>query len=393
MQFKVLLFLILFIPFFNSCGSSSSSSTSQTFTLEEKKFVHELFLTEYLWYDDVPSTINYAQYNEPQEMINTLRVTPPDLWSFTLTEEEYENFANQQTIGFGFGYTSDLQIFLVRIDSPAYGKLQRGDQIVEVNQQSATSTLIKEASQNVDQATQFKVIRNGTVVETTVTPQEYSFKVSLGKIITQENKKIGYLRYDSFTESSVNEFEAIFTNFHNENINELVIDLRYNGGGSLSTASVLLDNITNAYPGNIQIYLDWNDKNQNRNSIYAFEERDFQDGNELTMQRVIFLVTKDSASASEALINALKPYLGENNIITIGENTHGKPVGMSGRAYGINYYFLINFFVKNSADQTSSFEGIAPTCSAEDDITHLMGDENETMFATALYYIQNNRCP
>ncbi|WP_295420718.1 S41 family peptidase [Sulfurovum sp.] len=395
MMHKFLFSLLLSVSLLlNSCGSNShSDGNSQVFTLQEKEFLHRLFLTEYLWYYRVASHVDYAQFSIPQEMINTLRVNPPDKWSFTMTSQQYEDFVNQRTTGFGFGYTQDLQIFLVRIGAPAYGKLQRGDQIMQINGQEASTSLLREASQNLNAAATFTVLRNGSMVDVTVTPREYSFKVSLGKIILQGSKKVGYLRYDAFTESSVAEFETIFTTFHNENIDELVIDLRYNGGGSLAVASSLIDNITNAYAGQRQMYLDWNANYKNRNANYTFEDADLQDGNELAMQRVLFLVTKDSASASEAVINALKPYLGDANVITVGEETHGKPVGMTGRTYGQNYYFLINFFVKNNADETTSFDGIPVTCTAEDDIGHIMGDKNETMLSAALYYIQNNGCP
>ena len=392
---KFLFTLILAISaLLNSCGSNSDSNGgSQLFSLQEKEFVHTLFLTEYLWYDKVASNVDYTQFSAPQEMINTLRVNPPDKWSFTMTAQQYEDFVNQKTVGFGFGFTPDLQIFLVRIDSPAYGKLLRGDRIIQIDGEEASNLLIREASQNINKATIFTVLRNGSMVDVTVTPREYNFKVSLGKIIQQGSKKVGYLRYDAFTESSVAEFETIFTIFHNENIDELVIDLRYNGGGSLAVTSSLIDNIISDHSGQRQMYLDWNANYKNRNANYTFEDADLQDGNELTMQRVIFLVTKNSASASEALINALKPYLGNENVITVGEETHGKPVGMSGRTYGQNYYFLINFFVKNNADQTTSFDGIPVTCSAEDDISRIMGDTNETMLSTALYYLRNNTCP
>jgi len=395
MSHKFIFSLLLPVFFLlNSCGSNSHSDGSpQTFTLQEKEFLHTLFLTEYLWYDQVTSTVDYTQFAAPQEMINQLRIDPPDKWSFTMTQQQYEDFANQKTVGFGFGFTTDLQIFLVRIDSPAYGKLLRGDKIIQINGEDASSSLIREASQNVNKTAVFSLLRNGSMVDVTVTPGEYTFKVSLGKIITKGSKKIGYLRYDSFTESSVAEFETIFTTFHNENINELVIDLRYNGGGSLAAASSLIDNIISNHSGQRQMYLDWNDNYKNRNANYTFEDADMQDGNELTMQRIIFLVTKNSASASEALINALKPYLGDTNVITVGEETHGKPVGMSGRTYGQNYYFLINFFVKNNADETTSFNGIPVTCTAEDDTSRIMGDENETMLSAALFYIQNNTCP
>lgn len=385
----------------NSCGSNSGSGTiintvieetTETFSLDEKQFLHNLFLTEYLWYDEVASNIDYAQYKDPQLMINDLRITPPDEWSFTMTQQEYEDYANQKTAGFGFGYTSDFVVYLVRINAPVYEKLFRGDKILEINGEAVTNTLVSQASQNLNVSSTFTVLRDGSEMDVILTPSEYSFNVSLGKIIPQGTQKVGYLRFDSFTESSVAEFETIFSTFHNENIDELVIDLRYNGGGSVATASALLDNITNAYSGQRQMYLDWNANYQKNNTRYTFEDTDMQDGNELNIPRVFFLVTKNSASASEAVISALIPYLGADNVITVGDATHGKPVGMTGKTYGLNYYFLINFFVRNNAGDTSSFDGISTTCIAEDDLTHLRGDENETMLKTALYYIETGSC-
>lgn len=399
---KLYIILILTISLLlNSCGSNSGSGTiinvgvtdtTETFSLDEKQFLHHLFLTEYLWSDDVASNIDYAQYTDPQLMINDLRITPPDEWSFTMTQQEYENYANQKTAGFGFGYTSDFVVYLVRINAPVYGLLFRGDQILEINGEAVTNTLVSQVSQNLNVSSTFTVLRDGSEIDVTLTPSEYSFNVSLGKIITQDSKKVGYLRFDSFTESSVAEFETIFTTFYNGNIDELVIDLRYNGGGSVATASALLDNITNAYASQRQMYLDWNVNYKHNNTGYTFEDTDMQDGNELNIQRVFFLVTRNSASASEAVISALVPYLGADNVITIGDDTHGKPVGMSGKIYGLNYYFLINFLVRNNAGDTTSFDGIPTTCTADDDLTHLMGDENETMLKTALYYIENGSC-
>ena len=401
MATKFFLALLLSVSLLlNSCGSGGGSSIDylidpevETFSLEEKEFLHNLFLSEYLWFQDVPSSIDYAAYSDPQSMISALRVDPPDLWSFTMTQQEYEDYTNQKTAGFGFGYRSDFIIYLVRINAPAYELLYRGDEILEINGKAVTALLIKEASDNLNTPTTFTLLRDGSEMDVTVTPREYTFNVSLGEIIiTQSEKKVGYLRYDSFTETSVAEFEAIFTTFHNTDIDELVIDMRYNGGGSVVTASALLDNITNAYPYQRQMYLDWNIDYKQQNSSFSFEDAELQDGNELTMPRVFFLTSKVSASASEAVISALIPYLGKDNVITIGDVTHGKPVGMSGRSYGINYYFLINFFVKNNANATTSFDGIPVTCAAEDDLTHLMGDTNEIMLKTALNYIETGVC-
>ncbi|NOR55827.1 MAG: hypothetical protein GQ531_06415 [Sulfurovum sp.] len=394
MKLKKIVSLSLLALALSACGGGGSDSASSVgLSNSEKIFVHNLFLDEYLWNTQVAEQIDYGDYSTRQGLIDGLKVTPPDIWSFTITAQEYENFANQKTAGFGFAYASDFTLSLVRIDAPAYEKLFRGDKLLQVNGEAVTQENISAAASNLNNPTSFKLLRNGSEVTVVVTPSEYSFKVSLGKVIDHNGKKVAYLRYDSFTESSVEEFEAIFTTFKNANVDELVIDMRYNGGGSILTASLLLDNITDAYPEQRQVYLDWNDDLKSNNNTYTFSDLDLQDGNELTMPRVFFLTTSNSASASELVISALTPYLGKSNVITVGEATHGKPVGMTGRTYGENFYFLVNFLVRNNAEETTSFEGIPVTCAAEDDITKRMGDPEEKMFATALYYIDNTSCP
>ena len=385
--------LFLFTILFNACGSGSHSNktSKQPFSKSEKEFVHQLFLTEYLWYDQVPSDIDYSTVDTPEALVDTLRVTPQDKWSFSLTAQEYDDLVNQKTEGFGFGFSSDYTILYTFIDSPAYGKLKRGDKILEINGHTISQENLTQAKESLGKSTTFTLLRGGDSVEVNIVPRAYTFKVTAAKIISQNHtQKVGYLRYDGFNSSSVPEMEKAFTTFKNANITDLVIDLRYNGGGSVTVASTLLDNITNAYPGKRQGYLDWNENYKNKNENFYFSTE--VEPNDLRMKRVFFLVTKNSASASELVISALKPYLGDANVITIGTATHGKNVGMGGRNYGDNYYFLVNFFVKNNANQTISTHGIPATCHAQDDLSHALGDPNEAMLKTALHYIQTHQC-
>ena len=397
MYFKHLLdsLTLTLLLLLHGCGGGSGSDTSsaQTFTLDEKQFVHNLFLTEYLWYEDVPQSIDYANYSTPKSLIDALRINPPDRWSFMMTAQEYDNFINQTTAGFGFGYTQDYTIYIVRIGAPAWQKLQRGDKLISVNGMPVSDAKIRTASKSLGTETTFTLDRNGTIIDIQVTPQEYTFKVTQASTINYNGKKVGYLRYDSFTSTSVGEIEQAFTTFKGAGIETLIIDLRYNGGGAVAVASILLDNIHNSAPRQRQFYLDWNANYQANNETYYFEDADEQDGNELNIGKVYFLVTQDSASASELIISALKPYLGESSVITIGENTHGKNVGMRGRVYGTNYYFLINFYVRNNDGETTSFDGISPTCTAADDLTHLRGDPAESMLQTALIHFDTGTCP
>ncbi len=378
-----------------SCGGSGGGSNggsivvkppAGSFPQAEKDFVYGLFTSEYLWYDEVASNVDYSAFDTPQALIDGLKVEK-DRWSFAMTDQEYEDYVNQKTAGFGFRYKNDFMILQVLIDAPAYHTLYRGDKILEINGETVTQENLAKASQNLNVETTFKVLRDGSEVDVVITPKQYTFKVTMGKVL---NNKIGYLRYDSFTSTSVGEFEAEFTKFKSAGIKDLIVDLRYNGGGSVDVASTLLDNFSNQHAGERQVYLDWNANYKSKNSAYYFSDE--IEANDLNMQRVIFLVTKNSASASELVISALKPYLGNSNVVTIGDATHGKPVGMNGRTYGSDYYFLINFYVRNNAGETTSLNGIPATCTAEDDLTHLMGDPEETMLKTALHYIDTGSC-
>jgi C-terminal processing protease CtpA/Prc len=375
----------------NSSESTSQKTSAQTFTQAEKAFVHDLFMTEYLWYEDVPENIDYDTYTTPQSLVDALRVDPPDRWSFALSAQEYESMINQKTSGFGFGYLTDYTIYMVLIGSPAEGKLRRGDRIVEVNGEAVSSELLQTLKTQTGTPATFTVIRNGESISVDVTPKDYTYKVTEPTVLSYAGRTVGYLRYDAFTGTSVDALEHAFTTFKDAGVQELVIDLRYNGGGTVTAASILLDNISNTQPGARQFYLDWNANYKSRNETYYFSTE--VEPNDLNMQRVFFLVMRNSASASELVISALKPYLGDTNIITVGSATHGKSVGMTGRSYGSNYYFLINFFVRNDRGETTGFDGIPPTCTAPDDLTHLRNDPNETMLHTALQYIATGSCP
>ena len=363
-----------------------------------KEGLYELFETEYYWADETPSNFDYSDYTSPQTLIDDLK-NDKDIWSFAITKEDYEDVTSQQSGGFGFScqdVSTGCHVTYVRIDSPVDSVgLQRGDVITEINEQNATQTLIYEAGQELEKLVSFKISRNNTNEECncSVTPREYTYKVAEDKIVyTPNNSKVGYLRLDSFMgdDAIVEQIDEAFDNFKEENITKLVIDLRYNGGGSVSVASKLLDKLSTSHKSEEQFTLAWNDDYSNNNTSYSF----LTDTNSLDLEQILFLTTEGSASASELVISAMKAYLSENNLVTIGEKTHGKPVGMGGRSDGYYYYFLINFVVKNSLGFYDYFEGLPVTdgCNIEDDPFHEMGDTQESMLKAALLYIDTGSC-
>jgi C-terminal peptidase prc len=378
-------YLILFISIiFVGCGADNR---------EFQSFLYRLFTTQYFWADKIPHNISYYKYHSPEEMIEKLKYREKDRWSMVMTKRQNRNFLNQKSIGFGFSYIKlDSSIFIImyiRINSPAdKAGLKRGDILLKVNNRNPTIENIKDAIKNMESETQFLIYRTDLDRNLTINilAQEYTFKVVEATLIRED---IGYMRLDSFTPNATEEINRAFDFFKSKSIKNLIIDIRYNRGGSIITASILLDKLMRDMDGEVQFKLTWNNAYQIKNQIGRFET----DSNSLDLDKIIFLTTNITASASELVINALKPYKGDN-IIIVGSRTHGKPVGMEGKLYRNYVYYLVNFVIANRDNFYDYFDGLEVTdgCSTPDDLTHQLGDSNESMLKKALFYIDNGHC-
>ena len=380
----------------NILVANSPKSRNET-TSFDKDGLYTLLKTEYLWADETPRTLNITDYNEPQQLINDAKYIK-DRWSFAITHKQYNNAISQKSIGFGFR-CQDIDrgclVTYVRIDSPVDRiDLRRGDIVLKIDGQKATQKAIYTKGQEKGIVT-LDILRPNSNQECSgeVTPREYNYKVVESKTIkTTNNEEVGYLRIDSFLGDSkiLKQLNSAFDKFKKESIQKLIIDLRYNGGGSVDLASKLLDKLVIDKRGQTQFTLTWNKNYSKNNQRYTFENA----FNALDLKQIIFLTTKHTASASELIISALKAYLPEENIVIIGDRTDGKPVGMVGQSDGSYYYFLINFLVKNALGFYDYFDGLPVTsgCNIVDDPFHEMGDRDEAMLKSALLYIDRGSC-
>ncbi|MCK4441579.1 MAG: PDZ domain-containing protein [Sulfurovaceae bacterium] len=382
---------IIAIIFYIGCGGTHHPSSN-----DYKTFLYNLFKTQYFWADKVPNSIDLDKYNSPNEMIDNLRYKPKDRWSMVLTKQQNSNFLNQKSGGFGFAsvdINSTIVVLFVRINSPAdKAGLKRGDIIKKIDNENASINKILSYRTKLDTEIKFDIYRKSTNKNLTIyiKVQDYSFRVSDKKILyTSNGENVGYFRLDSFTATATQEIDKAFDYFKSENIDKLVVDLRYNGGGSVITASILLDKLTRDRDNQLQFKMRWNDTYQNKNRVATFET----DENSIDLKQIIFLTTQNTASASELVINAMRPYLG-NNIVIIGDRTHGKPVGMEGKTDGVYIYYLINFVIENHNGFYDYFNGLPVTsgCKTPDDIAHQLGDPKEEMLKKALFYIDNGHC-
>ena len=195
-------------------------------------------------------------------------------------------------------------------------------------------------------------------------------------------KVVGYLFIESFGDTSFEELSSVFAEFKKKGIDELVLDLRYNNGGPLD-ASRYLASLIAGKEAEEQVFqsLIYNNKyKDDDHSIYFSQEK-----NALNLKRVVVITTDCTCSASEALINGLKPFI---DVVQIGSTTCGKPAGMTPVKFDNLKISVINFLIVNAEGKGGYFNGIDPTYPAEDGLMKPLGDPSEASLKEALHYLE-----
>ena len=221
---------------------------------------------------------------------------------------------------------------------------------------------------------------------------------------------VGYVVFNSFTDITNAQpvLEQAFNYFIAHGVNDLVVDLRYNGGGEQTTAAYLDNLIVPSAKSGTVMYTDYftgNLQNGNAPLFYkkfglsasnfkpANNQVSFSKALSLTVDRVFFIVTGATASSAELTINNLRPELTVN---LIGDTTYGKPVGEIPITLGTGPYIIYSpqFSVENSAGQGNYYSGFAPNSAdfpgilAADDVTKDFGDTTEMLLSHALTFIK-----
>jgi C-terminal processing protease CtpA/Prc len=220
--------------------------------------------------------------------------------------------------------------------------------------------------------------------------QQTEQSVHIAKVIEYDGKKVGYLMYNGFIEPQEDNLRAAFTTFSAAQIDELVVDLRYNSGGRVSTAQLMAGLIAGEHGDKVFGRLIYSEKRSAQNSEISITNTDIR----LGLSRVFFLTTKSAASASEMIINGLKPYM---NVIQIGDKTAGKDVGSNpfldiiddkGTVNPNHAYLLlpITFKYYNSDGIGDYSDGLTPTIMLPETLSNLglLGDVNEPLLKKAL---------
>jgi len=412
---------------------------------EVNKFVFTGLRDYYLWNNMVPVLYNpkyenkdslnalLNKYDDPQKLFTSLlyKYKEVDKWSFLVdNSKEIDDWISgiSKTMGYDFmlgriGDGSDVFGFVryVYSGSPAEkAGLKRGDVFLTINdQQLNTSNYQKLLFDTETYKMGFATIQNNkispslkTMTMTAIEMQENP--INKDTVFTFDNRTIGYLVYNGFNADFDLELNNVFKKFKDSNIDQLVVDLRYNGGGSVTSSIYLASMIygtdrtkvfaRSMYNAGLEQYFKSkggdNALDDNfANTIEATDKTPATPINTLNMKKVYFIVSDNTASASELLINGLRPYM---TVVVVGINTVGKYTGSftikdwdeNGNVNPNHKYAMQPIVVKyaNVEGVTDFVDGLVPTFKAEEDIANLLpfGDPNETLLKVVLDDIKGN---
>jgi C-terminal processing protease CtpA/Prc len=276
---------------------------------------------------------------------------------------------------------------MVEPNSPAgMAGIKRSWRITAINgSTNITSSNATNIVNDVYYATQtsFRFVKpDGTEATLTLNAAHYAEKpVYLDTVYNVGSQKAGYLVYNSFlgNQSAVSaEFQRVFSRFASQQVTDLIIDLRYNGGGFVSLAEQLANYLApSSANGGLMMTQVYNAANTQNNTSTYFNKR-----GSINLPDVYFIVSKSSASASELLINTLKPYM---DVKIIGPTaTHGKPVGFFPIPVGDWYIFPVSFRTTNKNGEGNYFNGLAVNAQVADGLDKDWGDVTESCLASAL---------
>lgn len=400
MKKLALLFSVVLILLASCKKDETITPTDTEITAKQARDVlYTIMNSDYYWYDLMPS-VTKEDYGDPYELLEAMRYKPLDYWSFVADYDEFIAAMGGEFVGHGIRIGIDdsdkARIAMIYRESSLYKEgVRRGWIIKSVNgtdiapiilsgNSTAYNNVMGESKAGITNVFVFQ-LPGGT--EKTISSTKTSF--TYNSVIYYDTLHLssgitGHLIFDSFLSTSVDSLTKAFKFFSDHGAKDLVLDLRYNPGGysnvAIALASFIAGNTVST--SDVFLKLEFNKKKTNENVSYTFKNTPYP----MNLTRLAVITTRSTASASESVINGLRPYM---NIVTIGDTTSGKPVGMGGWEYLKKYLFYpVTFKNVNKNNEGDYFDGLPPDVLIADDITHDFNDRNELCLKEAIQFFE-----
>ena len=438
--------------FANKCVNTNGTDTEtgQPYgsgtILDQNNFLRSWTNDLYLWYSEVPDAdpATYPDTLAYFDVLKTSAVTasanPKDRFHFTYPTPDWLALS-QSGVAAGYGAqwviigtapNRRVVVAYTEFDSPAGDAvIERGAEVISVdgvsiatgNTQAEIDVLNEGLFPSDPGGSHEFVIQDlgapSTRTVTLTAENVTSDPVPSVGTVTSGSSTVGYILFNDHIATSEAALIDAADDLVASGIDELVLDIRYNGGGYLAIASELAYMIAGSARTSGQTFeqLQFNDKHPTNDPVTgdplapmpflstANIDPSIQGQNlpQLNLSRVFVLTGVDTCSASESIINSLRGV--GVQVIQIGSRTCGKPYGFYPEDNCGTTYFSIQFRGVNAQNFGDYADGFVPTqtpsadlsqvpgCPVADDFTHELGDANEARFAAALQYLSAGTCP
>ena len=407
--------LVLPSLFFASCGQDRSGEYYAL--IGAKTWMYEVMQQYYLYYEDLPPEEDLNFFDKPETFLQSVVSSQDQKNGSVFSHIDSVNVSRVQSVYPTFGLEGALvrnangdyvvHILYVYPDSPAAEVgLKRDDWVVDVDGRALNTSNYTEYFQRPASSYRYRVatVKDG-LPDTSYIDMPAPRIIDQPSVFTYKTISAGgrtafYILYNSFETADEDLLKAAFNEAAAQSPTDIILDLRYNPGGYVSTAQLLSTILApQGTMGQTWMNMIFNDKTEPQTQAYTFDSSLLQGVSNLSYDRLYVITTNNTASAAEIIVNTLRPYLGDK-LLQVGASTFGKNMAQSlftDEAYPQLEFWLTTAYVSNSEGFYEYYDnGLQPDYEAEEDLTATLGEfgtEQDSLMVPVLYHLEHGTFP
>lgn len=407
--------IVLPVLFFSSCGQDRSGEYYAL--IGAKTWMYDIMQQHYLYYEDLPAEEELNFFDKPETFLQSVVSSQDQKNGSVFSHIDSVNVSRVMSAYPTFGLEGALirnangdyvvHILYVYPNSPASEVgLQRNDWVVDVNDRALNSSNYVEYFQRPIASCRYRVARvkdglpDTSYVDMPAPRIIEQPSVFTYKTISVGSRKAFYILYNGFETADEDLLKAAFNEAMVQSPSDIILDLRYNPGGYVSTAQLLSTILApQGAMGQPWMNMIFNDKTEPQTQTYTFDSGLLQGVSNLSYDHLYVITSGNTASAAEIIINTLRPYLGDK-LLQVGGATFGKNVAQSlftDEAYPLLEFWLTTAYVSNSEGFYEYYDnGLQPDYEAEEDQTAYLGEfgtEQDSLMVPILYHLEYGNFP